>query len=107
MKIAVASNGPHWSSDVADVFGRSPYFLVFDEEAGSAQVVANPGAGITSGSGVGAAQLLLDHGVDLLAAPKVGPQAHKVLSEGGVRFCFCKGMQARAALKEARREETV
>ena len=105
MRIAVVSAGPYWSSDLAGVFGRSPYILFFDTETGSTQSLANPGAESTGGAGPEAAQFVLSQGAEVLVAPKVGPKAHKVLEAAGVRFVFRKGGASGAALAEARREE--
>jgi predicted Fe-Mo cluster-binding NifX family protein len=107
MRVAIASAGPGWTSRMAAVFGRSRYFLLFDEEHEATEVVPNPGAETQSGSGVEAAQLLLDHDVDLVVTPKVGPKAHRVLSEAGMRFCFRGHMTCERALREAQDEARV
>ncbi len=105
MKIAVVSTGPYWSSDLADVFGRCSYFLIFDTEADTTEALENPGVKASGGSGVEAAQLIVNQGVEVLVTPKVGPKAHKVLEAAGIRFIFQKGGTTGAALGEARREE--
>ena len=104
VKIAVVSAGPDWSSDLAGVFGRSPYILFFDTETGTTQSFPNPGAESTGGSGTEAAQFVLNQGAEVLVAPKVGPKAHRVLEAAGMRFLFRKDGTSGAALAEARKE---
>ena len=104
MKYAVAAKEPNVTGPVASVFGRCPWLLVFDDATGAIEVVENTAATQSGGAGVKAAQLVLDHGVDVLVAPKVGPKAHDVLTEGGVRFVFRSSGTAEEALQSAREE---
>ena len=104
MKIAVASEGPTWPSKMATVFGRCAYLLIFDTETGATEPIENPGAQAPGGAGVAAAQLVLDHGAQVLVAPKVGPQAHEVLVQADVQIVFQKSGTAGEGLEEARSE---
>lgn len=86
------------------MFGRCAYLQICDTERGTTEVIANPGAEATGGSGVQAAQVVVDQHADLLVAPKVGPQAHEVLVQAGMRFLFRGGGTVGEALEEARKE---
>ena len=105
MKIAIAMSGPDLSSDLASVFGRCAYLMFYDTETSATEVLANRGVTATGGAGVEAAQIVVDHGTELLVTPKVGPKAHEVLLQAGVRFMFRKGGTAGEALDAARKEE--
>jgi predicted Fe-Mo cluster-binding NifX family protein len=107
MKIAVASKGPDWADEMADVFGRCPYLLFFDTESGATTCLENPGRAATGGAGIQAAQFVLDRKTEVLVTPKIGPKAEEVLDTAGVRIVVRKGGTAGGALGIARREAPV
>lgn len=84
MKVAVCSRGNTMDSPVDERFGRCAYFVIVDTETGAVDVVRNTGVDSLHGAGVGAVQILLSHGVDVILAGKVGPNAFEALERAGI-----------------------
>lgn len=88
MKICFTSEGPDPSSDVEPRFGRSQYFIIYDDETGKHEAIDNSeNARADSGAGVKSASTVVEKGVDWVACSHIGPRAMQVLREGGVRVC--------------------
>ncbi|MDD4519212.1 MAG: NifB/NifX family molybdenum-iron cluster-binding protein [Limnochordia bacterium] len=79
MKIAVSSQGKDMTAAVDPRFGRCRYFIIYSDEDGSFEVVENAGVEASGGAGVRAAELLSDHGVDVLLTGTIGPNAQQGL----------------------------
>ncbi len=87
MKVLIPVLGPDINAPVSPRFGRSINFLVVDTERPQEwQVVSNPYMMMPSGAGIAAAQIALQHGVEAVAAPMLGPNAWMVLASAGIRF---------------------
>jgi len=66
-------------------FGRAAAFVVLDLDGAAEPLqLANDGAQAEHGAGIGAAALLLRHGVTAVAAERFGPKAEQSLRAGGV-----------------------
>ncbi|MGZ7043308.1 MAG: NifB/NifX family molybdenum-iron cluster-binding protein [Methanobacterium sp.] len=81
MRVAVGAIGNNLDSSISKIFGRSYAFIIVDLENGEIKGVSaidNP-AKNESGAGNTAAQLLVDHDVDVLIAGKLGPIAFHIL----------------------------
>ncbi|WP_461865181.1 NifB/NifX family molybdenum-iron cluster-binding protein [Thermococcus sp.] len=90
MKVAVPSaNGGGLDDVVAPVFGRAPAFTIVDtDENGNikdVKVIQNPGAAAPGGAGPMAVQLLINEGVEAVAAPQFGPNALGAIQAAGIR----------------------
>ncbi|HDQ22397.1 MAG TPA: hypothetical protein ENN28_00290 [Candidatus Uhrbacteria bacterium] len=84
MKIAVSSTGQTIESNVADVFGRCPYFIIAEIKDGKIEnneTIKNVSVDQTSGAGISAAQLLAEKNVNVVIASNVGPRAQDVLKQ--------------------------
>lgn len=103
MKIAVPVEGTD-AVAAASVFGRAAYFVIVDSDTDTRTLVRNPGVEAPGGAGVAAAQFLIDEGVGLLLAPKVGPKARRVLDGAGVSVLLHHAATVEEAL--ASRERT-
>ena len=77
--VAVAVTGPGLSYPVADQFGRSPYFIMYDPGPNSYRIVTNPGINRANGKGVQAAQTLVDAGAGSVIAGSFSPEALQML----------------------------
>ncbi|MEI6127528.1 MAG: NifB/NifX family molybdenum-iron cluster-binding protein [Pseudomonadota bacterium] len=77
--VAVAVMGPGLSYSVADQFGRSPYFIMYDQGPNSYRILTNPGVNRPSGRGVQAAQTLVDAGASSVIAGSFSPEALQML----------------------------
>lgn len=105
MRYAVVAREPNTNGLVSPVFGRCAWLILFDDATGATEVIENPAATASGGAGIQTAQIVLDHDIDVLVAPKLGPKAHEVLTRGGVRFVFLQDISVGEALEAARRED--
>jgi predicted Fe-Mo cluster-binding NifX family protein len=85
-------------------FGRSPCFTIItlDEENQIKEVknIRNPGHEAASGAGVRSVQTLADEGVNIIAAPSLGPNAAVIAQEMGIKhITIPAGVKIREALE--------
>lgn len=85
MRLAISAVGQGLDARVDDRFGRCPYFVLIDTESLKSESVANPGEAASGGAGIVAAQALAEKGAQAVVTGHVGPNAHKVLSQAGIR----------------------
>lgn len=83
--IAVCSRGNLPSSEVDGSFGRCTCFMIWNPENGVYATLENSGNILEQGAGTGAAYELLNQGVEILIASKVGTKAFALLKKTGVR----------------------
>jgi len=86
MKIAISVTRPGDEATLEMRFGRCPYFAVYDSESENFDWYENEGIKAASGAGTGAAQALLDRGVEAVISGQFGPKAVQVLEAGGVKM---------------------
>ncbi len=86
MKVAVTSVGKELDSGIDERFGRARYFVVVETvEDKVVDVIDNlQNQHAQHGAGVQSAQSVLDAGVEWLLTGNVGPNAHSILTQGGV-----------------------
>ncbi|NLJ75375.1 MAG: dinitrogenase iron-molybdenum cofactor biosynthesis protein [Firmicutes bacterium] len=87
MKIAIPTAEKSMDAHVGDVFGRSPVFLIYDIESKGHEFIENDALHRPGGAGVQAAQLLVDHKVDVVITPQCGEKAQEVLRRAEIRIC--------------------
>jgi predicted Fe-Mo cluster-binding NifX family protein len=86
MRIAVSSKGDNLSSGVDPRFGRSSFFVVFDTEDGSFDVLNNEeNAQAAQGAGVRSAENVVGRRVDVVVSGNIGPKAFDILSAAGIK----------------------
>lgn len=84
MKIAISSTGKELSDNIAELFGRCPYFVIVEIENGKiikADAIKNDNENQASGAGMSAAKLLAENNVNVVIARTVGPRAMDVLKQ--------------------------
>lgn len=86
MKICISSSGPSENSQVSPVFGRCPYFVVFDEEQERFGTVKNQAWQASRGAGIAAAQKVSDLRCQVLITGNIGPNAFYALNTGRVKI---------------------
>lgn len=86
MKIAIPADEQKMEGNVCISFGRTPYFLIFDTEAGTGTFMVNEAAQSQGGAGIQAAQAVVDSGAQVLLTPRCGENAAKVLNGANVRI---------------------
>ena len=88
MKLAIASTGLTLQSNVSDVFGRSPNFIIIDlenDEIENISPIENP-AKNERGAGNLAAQFIIDQGVEALILGELGNVAFGILKNAGIKI---------------------
>lgn len=84
MKVAVSSKGKTLDSEVSDIFGRCPYFIIAEIEEKKIikfEAIENSSAAQSQGAGISAAQLVAEKDVSALITGNVGPRALDVLKQ--------------------------
>lgn len=85
--------------DVCPAFGRAPFFLVFDSEQNSTQILSNPAADEQGGAGLKSAQFVVDRNTDILITPRCGENAAEVLHDADIQIYKSEGNSAENNLK--------
>ena len=86
MKIAVSSTGPTLEDQVDPRFGRCPYFLIVNPASLEFEALPNTSAELGGGAGIQSAQLVIEQGASVILTGSCGPNAVKVLEQGGVHI---------------------
>ncbi len=88
MKIAIPSTGKTMESQISQVFGRCPFYILVEvtenpetgkKEVKGAEAIENPATGQRGGAGIAASQTLGNEDVDIVIATRIGPRAFDVL----------------------------
>lgn len=84
-RIAVCASGPTLADRVHERFGRAECFQIVDSATMTTQVIANDEnrAG-AEGVGIGAVELLAEHGAQAAIVTKVGPKAADAFRRAGI-----------------------
>jgi predicted Fe-Mo cluster-binding NifX family protein len=83
-KICVTAQGPTLEAPVDDRFGRCANFIFVDPDTLKFETFPNPGAMVSGGAGIQAAQFIVDHKATIVLTGHVGPNAYSALNAGGV-----------------------
>jgi predicted Fe-Mo cluster-binding NifX family protein len=84
MRIAIPVDEQSLESGVCPSFGRSPYFLFYNTITKESYYLDNGAVASQGGAGIRAAQVIADHGVKALIAPRCGENAEEVLRKAEV-----------------------
>ena len=95
MKIVIPIKGNDLDAPTNGIFGRSATFIFVDPETLEFEVLQNPAASAPGGAGVQAAQTVLQHGVQAVLAPHLGPNAFRVIEAAGIPAYQISGGTAR------------
>lgn len=72
MKIAITASKNSLKSPVDLHFGRSPFFVIFDQETKGIEFLPNPYETLTEGAGIAAIKLLAERGVTQIISGEIG-----------------------------------
>jgi predicted Fe-Mo cluster-binding NifX family protein len=86
MKIAIPVDDKSLESNASGSFGRTLYFLIYDTETKESEFIDNTAAESTGGSGVKAAQTIVDSKVDALLTPRCGQNAADVINSADIKI---------------------
>lgn len=104
MKIAVSTRGQSLDSAMDPRLGRGTGFILFDTETGRSGYLDNSAqAAMTQGTGIKAAQMLAEAGIEVLITGQMGPKAAQVLSRSGIKVYMGTGGTVQDAIKALER----
>ncbi|MDF2569044.1 MAG: Dinitrogenase iron-molybdenum cofactor biosynthesis protein [Sporomusa sp.] len=87
MKIVITSHGEDCHANVDSRFGRTDYFMLYDQESDTWNCLSNmQNLEAAHGAGIQAGQTLIKTGAQVLITGHVGPKAFKVLSTGAINM---------------------
>ncbi len=95
MKIAISSTDKNIESNVSDVFGRCPYFIIAeveDQKIGKTEAIENKNTEQMSGAGISTAQLIAEKDVKAVITGNVGPRALDVLNQFNIEIYSGEGI---------------
>jgi len=111
MKIALSSSGKDINSDLGEVFGRCPYFIIVeieDKKVNGFEAIENTSINQMGGAGISGAQMVAEKKVNAVIAGAVGPRALEVLKQFDIRVYRSTGLVKEVIQKfiERKLEET-
>jgi len=95
MKIAVSSTDKNIKSNVSDVFGRCPYFIVAEiknDKIEKTEAIKNESTEQMSGAGISTAQLMAEKNVNVVITVNIGPRALDVLDQFNIEIYSGQGV---------------
>ena len=94
MKIAISSTGKDINSNVSDVFGRCPYFVIAeirDKKIINVEVMQNISVKQMSRVGISVAQTIAEKDVATIITGNIGPRAWDVLKQFSIEVYLGSG----------------
>ncbi len=101
MKVALSSTGKDLDSNVSNVFGRCPYFIIAEIENKKiikTEAIKNISADQMGGAGISAARTVAEEDVKAVITGSIGPRASDVLRQFNIEVYNGKGCKS---VKEA------
>lgn len=71
---------------VCIVFGRTPFFMIYDSETKECHYIRNIAVEEQGGAGIKAAQCVVDADADVLITVRCGENSAEVLKEAGIKI---------------------
>ena len=110
MLIGITISEKNENSKVDSRFGRTPYFLIYNDETGEKKIIDNTqNLNAPQGAGIQAAQNILKEKIEALLTGNVGPKAYQLLADSKVKiFTGAAGLtveEAVNAFKQGKLEE--
>ena len=98
MKICICAKSDSKDAELSSVFGRSPFFLVFNEKQDLLESIGNSATEAAHGAGPQAAQTVLNAGCDVLITNSLGPNAEKAITKSDIKVMKQAGTTVSEAL---------
>ncbi len=86
MKIVIPVEDRSIDAKVSAHFGRTQYYLAYDEKTREYDIVENEASSSQGGAGIKAAQTVVDLGAEVLITPRLGENAAEVLRAAGIKL---------------------
>ncbi|MBN2421924.1 NifB/NifX family molybdenum-iron cluster-binding protein [Candidatus Woesearchaeota archaeon] len=99
MKIAISAKEDNEDSEISEMGGRAPFYLIFENKK-LVEKIKNPFDRGGGGAGFSVAKMLADKNVDLVVTGKVGPNMEMALQQKGIEFKQVSGKTVKEALDE-------
>ncbi|MDP2183778.1 MAG: NifB/NifX family molybdenum-iron cluster-binding protein [Actinomycetota bacterium] len=101
MKVAVSALGPSLDDRVDERFGRAAYLIIVDDATLANEVIDNSAnRDALQGAGLGAAEVVSEHGAAAVITGHLGPKAFNALRLAGVTGYNGTSMTVRSAIEE-------
>ncbi len=84
MKVAVSISEPVITSPVSEIFGRSEYFLIYNDANEAETILHNPFEKTFGGAGIQTAQFLIENDVKYVVVKKIGTNAYRVFESAEI-----------------------
>jgi predicted Fe-Mo cluster-binding NifX family protein len=98
--------GTDLTSSVDPRFGRASYFLIFDTNDESLEVVGNDqNVNAVQGAGIQAAENIVGKNVDMVVAGNFGPKAFMALDAAGIKVALFADGQVSEAIELAQKDK--
>lgn len=85
MKLVISSTGQDLDASIDPRFGRCSYYIAYDTEKMTFEVVENKSRNATGGAGIQASQTVADLNADAVITTNIGPNAFRVLEAAGIK----------------------
>jgi len=91
MKLAIPVSECNMEASICIIFGRTPYFLIYDTETKESNFLDNSSVAGKEGAGKKAAQTVVDQKVDALLTPRCGKNAAEVIQSANIEIYEIEG----------------
>ncbi len=100
MKIAISAKEDNEDSEVSEVGGRAPFYLIFENKK-LVEKIKNPFARGGGGAGFSVAKMLADKKVEIVVTGRVGPNMEMALQQKKIELKQVSGKTVKEVLDEA------
>ncbi|HOL96694.1 MAG TPA: NifB/NifX family molybdenum-iron cluster-binding protein [bacterium] len=103
MKVAFTTSGNDLQAPFDNRFGRAPYFLIYDLETDTFEVIDNrQNRDAAHGAGIQAAETVARAGAGAVVTGHCGPKAFRVLAAAGIKIFYTQAPSVAKALEQYR-----
>jgi len=85
MKICITADGNNLEANVDPRFGRCAYFMLYDTETDTFEIIPNTNATGMGGVGIQNATMMAEKGVEVIITGNLGPNAARVLQQASIK----------------------
>lgn len=86
MIIGIPVNKNSMNSNISNNFGRTNFFLIYDDKKDESTFLDNTAKNSQGGAGIEAAQILVDKNIDIVITPRCGKNAAEVLKSDYIKI---------------------
>ncbi len=90
MRIAIPSMGRTIKSTISYQLGRAPFIIIYDSDTKDYKTFENTGFQLKDGSGLKAAEIILQNDTDILLTKEIGRKAYSFLMKEQVNVLLLK-----------------